>query len=172
MGLLIVLLGAPVHGYDLLPDPAGWALVLLGLAAPPVSQRGPLRTLATLSLAVSAVVWFPAARDALNVTDPALAWAASLPELACVVLLTHALAQQALVAADAAARRWLLTARTLTVVVALLPPVVLGGGLGRLDGVAAAVGSLALLLVVVLLFRYAARPWALPAAPRVDVPTP
>ena len=47
-------------------------------------------------------------------------------------------------------------------VVALLPPVVLGGALDSLVGAATLVGSLSLLLVVVLLFRYAGRPWARP----------
>jgi hypothetical protein len=169
MGLVIVLLTAAVRGYDLLPDPLGWVLVLTGLAAVPVPQRRALQWLAGLSLAVSLVVWFPAARDGLNVTDDALAWAVGLPELGCVVLLAHALAQRALAAGDAPARRWLLTARTLLVVVAVLPPVVLGGGLDPLVGVAAVAGSLSLLLLVVLLFRYAGRPWALPADAAVDV---
>jgi hypothetical protein len=172
MGLVVVLLTAAVHGYDLLADPLGWLLVLAGLGALPVPQRRALRALAGLGLVVSVVVWFPAARDALNVTDDALAWAAGLPEVVCVVLLAHALAQRALAAGDGPARRWLLTTRTLLVVVALLPPVVLGGGLDSLVGAAAAVGSLSLLLLVVLLFRYAGRGWALPAEVPVDVPTP
>jgi hypothetical protein len=172
MGLVIVLLGATVHGYDALPDPVGWALVLVGLSSLPTPHGRTLRVLATLALVVSAVVWFPAARDALNVTDPALAWAAGLPELGCVILLAHALAGEALAAGDAPARRWLLTARTLLVVVAVLPPVVLGGDLDALVSATAVVGSLSLLLLVVLLFRYAGRPWALPADAPVDVPHP
>ena len=36
MGLVIVLLGATVSGYDLLADPVGWLLVLVGLATLPV----------------------------------------------------------------------------------------------------------------------------------------
>ena len=95
MGLVIVLLSATVSGYDLLADPVGWLLVLVGLATLPVPGRGALKALAALSLVVSAVVWFPAARDALNVTDLALAWAAGLPELATLVLLTHRLSRVA-----------------------------------------------------------------------------
>jgi hypothetical protein len=162
MGLVIVLLNAAIHGYDLLADPFGWVLVLVGLAQLPMRQRDTLRTLATLSLLVSVVVWFPGARDALNVTDDSLAWAAGIPEVVTVIVLAHALAQAAGSAGDLEARRWLLTARTLSVIVLLLPPVVLGGGLDTLVTVAAVVGSLSLLLVIVLLFRYAGRPWALP----------
>jgi hypothetical protein len=162
MGLVIVLLSAPVRGYDVLPDPCGWLLVLVGLTSLPVPQRRSLRTLAWVSLAVSVVVWFPAARDSLNVTDLALAWAAGLPELVTLILLAHALAQVAGLAGDQPARSWLRTARTLLVVVAVLPPVVLGGGVASLDGALGVVGSLVLLLLIVLLFRYAGRPWALP----------
>jgi hypothetical protein len=169
MGLVIVLVGAPVNGFDLLADPLGWLLVLVGLAATPPARRVGLQALATLSLAVSAVVWFPAARDALNVTDPALAWAAGLPELLTVILLAQTLAQAARAAGDQPARSWLQTSRTLLIGVAVLPAVVLGGGFDSLDTALGVAGSLALLLLIVLLFRYAARPWALqepvPATP-------
>lgn len=168
MGLVIVLLGAQVYGYDVLPDPLGWLLVLPGLGCLPVPQRPALRTLATLSLLVSVVVWFPAARDALNVTDLALAWAAGLPELLTLIVLTHGLAQSARLAGDQPARTWLQTARTLLVVVAVLPPIVLGGGFDSLDTALGIVGSVVLLLLIVLLFRYAARPWALPAPDPVE----
>ncbi len=59
MGLVIVLLTASVRGYDLLADPIGWLLVLVGLPTLPVPQRGALQGLATLSLAVSAVAVVP-----------------------------------------------------------------------------------------------------------------
>jgi hypothetical protein len=164
MRLVIVLLGATVDGYDLLADPVGWLLVLVGLASLPVPQRGTLQALASLSLAVSVVVWFPAARDSLNVTNLALAWAAGLPELPTVILLAPALAQQARRAGDRAARTWLQTTRMLLLVVAVLPAVVLGGGLDSLDGALGVAGSLVLLLLIVLLFRCAGRAWAEPAA--------
>ncbi len=162
MGLVIVLLGANVFGYDLLADPVGWLLVLVGLATLPVPGREDLQALAALSLVVSAVVWVPAARDALNVTDLALAWAAGLPELATLVLLAHRLSRVAGFAGDQVARTWLQTARTLLIVVALLPAVVLGGGFDSLDTALGVVGSLVLLLLIVLLFRYSGRPWAQP----------
>jgi hypothetical protein len=172
MGLVIVLLTAPVHRYDVLADPFGWLLVLVGFTSLPVPQRGTLRALGAVSLVVSAVVWVPAVRDGLNVTDLSLAWAVGLPELATVFVLAHALAEAAWGAGDSTARRWLLTARTLVVVTALLPAVVLGGGFDSWDSALGVVSSLSLLLLIVLLFRYAARPWARPADAAVDAPTP
>jgi hypothetical protein len=163
MGLVVVLLTAAVNGYDVLPDPLGWLLVLTGLSRLPLPQHRALRTLATLSLVVSVVVWVPAARDALNVTDDALAWAASIPEILTLVLLSHALAGAAGSAGDDRARSWLLTARLLMVVVLLLPPVVLGGGADSLIVATAVVSNLSLLLLIVVLFGYSGRPWALPA---------
>jgi hypothetical protein len=163
MGLVIVLLTASVSGYDLLADPLGWLLVLVGLSTLPVPQRGVLQGLAMLSLVVSAVVWFPGARDALNVRDLALAWAAGLPELITLVVLTHALAQTAVLTADRSATAWLRTARTLLLVVTVLPAIVLGGGIDSLDTALGLIGSAVLLLVIVLFFRYADRPWAQPA---------
>ena len=81
-----------------------------------------------------------------------------------MIVLAHALPQQARLAGDQRARTWLQTAATLFVLVVLLPPVVLGGGLHGLDDAWGVVGSLTLLRFVVLLFRYAARPWAQPTA--------
>ena len=164
MGLLIVVLTASVHGYDVLADPLGWLLVLAGLSRLPSLSAGAVTTLAGLSFLVSVVVWWPAARDALNVTDPSLAWAASLPELATAIALAHGLAREARTVGDRSATAWLRTARTLLVVVVLLPPVVIGGGLDQLRGTAALVGSASLVLLVVLLFGYAGRPWATPPA--------
>jgi hypothetical protein len=163
MGLVIVLLTASVSGYDLLADPLGWLLVLGGLNTLPVPRRGVLQGLAMLSLVVSAVVWFPGARDALNVRDLALAWAAGLPELITLVVLTHALAQTAVLTADRSATAWLRTARTLLLGVTVLPAIVLGGGIDSLDTALGLIGSAVLLLVIVLFFRYADRPWAQPA---------
>jgi len=164
MGLVIVLLTVSAHGYDVLADPIGWALVLVGVSTLPVAERTSLRWLAVISLLVSAVVWVPAARDALNVADLALAWAAGLPELVTLIVLAHALARSAWTAGDTTARRWLLTARTLLVVTALLPAVVLGGGFDSWDSVLGLVGSLTLLLLIVLLLRYSSRSWARPVS--------
>ncbi len=160
MGLVIVLLTAPVHGYDLLPDPLGWLLALTGLRALPCPQRGTLLGLGWLAFAVSCALWIPSVPAHLDDVDPSLTWAANLPQLVTTIVLAHALAQQALAAEDLGARRWLLTARTLLVVVTVLPAVVFGGGLDGLVGATYVAASLALLLLVWLLFAYASRAWA------------
>jgi hypothetical protein len=160
MGLVIVLLTAPVHGYDLLPDPLGWLLALTGLRALAVPQRRTLLGLAWLAFAVSCVLWIPAVPAHLDDLDPSLTWSANLPQLVTTIVLAHALAQQALLAEDPSARRWLLTARSLLVVVTVLPVVVFGGGLDGLVGATYVAASLALLLLVWLLFAYAGRAWA------------
>lgn len=163
MGLLIVALTAPVHGLDLLPDPVGWLLALVGLRALPLPQRGTLVGLGWLSFAVSCALWVPTVPRHLDAVDPSLTWAANLPQLVTTIVLAHALAQRAFLAEDRAARRWLQTARTLLVLVTVLPVVVFGGGLDALVGATYAAASVALLLLIWLLFAYASRPWALPA---------
>jgi hypothetical protein len=163
MGLLIVALTAPVHGFDLLPDPLGWLLALVGLRALPLPQRRTLVGLGWLAFAVSCALWVPTVPHHLDDVDPSLTWAANLPQLVTTVLLAHALAQRAFLADDRTARRWLQTARTLLVLVTVAPAVVFGGGLDSLVGATYAAASAALLLLICLLFAYASRPWAQPA---------
>jgi len=163
MGLVIVAVAAKVHGeYDVLPDPVGWLLVLQGLGGLPsaLAHRPALRSLGFLALVMSVVLWFPDLSGGLERTDESLLWAANLPQLGFVALLCHTLSRAA--AAEPARSHWLRTAAALTVVAALLPVVVLGAGATSLIGVMVVGASLVLLLVIVLLFRYAARPWALP----------
>ena len=161
MGLVIVAISARVGGYDLLPDPIGWLLVLQGLGRLPseLPHRPAVRSLGLLALIMSVVLWFPALADGLENTDESLLWAANLPQLAFVALLCRALAGLA----DQASARWLKTASTLTVVAALLPVVVLGAQESALLGVMVVGSAAVLVLVIVLLFRYAGRPWAIPA---------
>jgi hypothetical protein len=166
MGLVIVALSARARGYDLLPDPVGWLLVLHGLGRlpEPLPHRSALRTLGLLALAMSVVLWFPGLADRLEDADESLLWAANLPQLAFVALLCRALAGLA----DDAAARWLRTASVLTAVAALLPVVVFGAAQSALLGVMVVGSAAVLVLVIVLLFRYAGRPWA---APQVDQTT-
>jgi hypothetical protein len=164
MGLVIVALTAPVHGFDLLPDPLGWLLALTGLRVLPVPQRRTLLWLGGLALVTSCALWIPSVPAHLDDVDPSLTWAANLPQLVTTIVLAHALGQQALLAHDAGARRWLLTARAVLIAVTVLPAVVFGGGLDALVGATYAAASLALLLLIVLLFVYASRPWALAAS--------
>ena len=172
MGLVIVVMVARVHGFDALPDPLGWVLVLLGVRSldPAVRHRAALLGLAGLAGVVSTVLWFPGVTDALYDTDASLAWAANLPELLFAALLCHALASTAEEAGDPRAARWLRLTRTGTLVVAALPVLVFGAGLTSFGATSVIAAGLMAVLLICLLFAYAGRAWALPARPRHDAP--
>ncbi len=163
MGLVIIAVKVWVDGgYDVLPDPVGWVLVLQGLGRLPATleHRPALRTLGLLALATSVVLWFPSLRDGLENADESLLWAADLPQLGFVGLLCLVLSRAAV--AEPARARWLHTAAVLTAVAAALPVLVLGAGTDSLLAVMVVGSGLVLLLVIVLFFRYSSRPWALP----------
>lgn len=162
MGLVVIVLSAPFHGYDALPDPLGWVLVLVGVNALPaaLTHRGNLLALAALAGLVSAVLWIPSVHTGLEDADPSLAWAASLPQIAFTVLLCHALAALATESGDARATRWLAFTRTAAIAVGLLPVLVFGAGVDSLELTSyLAAGAVAVLLIW-LLFTYSGRPWA------------
>jgi hypothetical protein len=176
MGVVVTWLTASVGGWDLLPDWAGWLLVLAGTHALPeqVEHRSWLRGLAVAALAVAAVVWVPAVRDLLpgDVGGDSLRWALSLPQVAYVGLLAHVLAGAARDSGDPRAATWWTVVRTVAVVLAVLPVLVFGGGIDALRPVAGAVTALAPLLVVVLLVVHRVRPWAQPDDHPGDVGRP
>lgn len=160
MGLVVVALTAQVDGFDLLANPAGWALVLLGLhRLPRLPRRTTALRLAALALAVSVVLWFPTVVDALADTDQSLVWAADLPQVAAIAVTCLGLAGLAEDAGDRPARAWLRTAATLAVVTGVLP-VVVYGALEAATGLMVLLATLTIVLVIVLAFRYAGRPWA------------
>ena len=168
MGLVFLALVVRFNGeYDVIPDPIGWLLILQGLGQLPAAlpHRPTLRSLGFVALLLSVALWFPGVAGGLEAEDVSLLWTANLPQLAFVAVLCHALSDLA----DVSARRWLRTASALTVVAALLPTLVLGADEAGLTGTMTLVGAGVLLLVIVLLFRYAARPWA---ATEVDQTTP
>lgn len=159
MGLVVVALTARLHGYDALPDAAGWVLVLLGVRRLGLSTA--LAVVATAALLVSLVVWWPPAQDALGELHPSLWWAATLPQLAACALLCRELAARATVAGDGRAAAWLRTATVLVVVSAVAPVGAFSANAS--DDALAAVHAAAagvVLLLIVLVFSYAARPWA------------
>lgn len=162
MGLVVIVLSAPFHGYDALPDPLGWVLVALGVGALPVdlTHRGNLLGLAALAGLVSAVLWVPSVHSGLEDADPSLAWSASLPQIAFTVLLCHALAALATGAGDTLATRWLTFTRTAAIAVGLLPVLVFGAGVDSLELTSYLAAGVVAVLLIWLLFTYAGRPWA------------
>jgi len=163
MGLVIVVVSARFAGYDALPDPVGWALVVAGML--PLRTGLPLGGWA-LALAVTAglvavPLWFPAVADRVA---PSGQWGASLPQsLFCIVLCTG-LAQVADRAGDGAgpgpghreAVRFGLL-RWAFVVVAAGPVLVYGGGVAALAAPLAVLAVLANLALVYYLFKVSRR---------------
>lgn len=173
MGLVVIGLRAAFAGYDALPDPAGWVLVLLGVRGLPddLPQRRDLTLLAVLAGVVSVPLWVPEVSDRLYDTHASLGWAANLPQLGFVILLCLVLARRAAADGDTGAAAWARTALTGFVVAGLLPVLVFGAGLASLE-VASYVGAtLALLLLIWLLFSWSSRPWILGTNP-TGVPGP
>lgn len=166
MGLVIVALVVRLDGYDVLADPLGWLLVLAGVRRlpPDLPRLGTVRGLAVLAAVVSVPLWFPGVVGALEDADESLLWAATLPQLAFVATLTGGLARTAGERDDRPAATWLRTASTLTVVAALVPAVVYGAGQATLLVPTLVLATFVLVLVICLLFTYAARPWAAPVA--------
>jgi hypothetical protein len=163
MGLVIVALSARVNGYDVLADPLGWLLVLRGMAQLPrtLPWWDTTTFLAGLALLVSVPLWFPGVVDALADTDDSLTWAVNLPQIAFVATLCASLARAATDAGDTRSASWLKTGSTLTVAAGVLPIVVYTVERSLLLPLLL-LATVALVLVIVLLFRYHARPWALP----------
>jgi hypothetical protein len=163
MGLVIVALSAPVgDGYDALPDPLGWLLVVLGSRALPdqVPRRRVVVTLAWLAAAASVPLWVPGFSDAAYATHPSLGWALNLPQLGFAAVLCHSLAGSALAAEDHRAVAWLRTAMAGFVVAVVLPVIVFGAGIGSLELTSYVAAVLVLISLIWLLFTYSARPWA------------
>ena len=171
MGLVIVALSARFGGYDALADPAGWVLVVLGVSRLPAElpQRGTLLGLAALAGVVSAVVWFPSVTAAMYDADASLAWAANLPQIAFSALLCQVLSGRAVDARPTRgraagsrppARRWSWSACSRCW---SSGPTSRASRCRRTSPPAAVA-----LLLIWLLFAYAARPWA----QHVAVPAP
>lgn len=170
MGLVIIVLDT-MSAYDVLPDPLGWVLVVLGVRGLPTDlpHRRALASVTLLATAVSVPLWVPGVADDLYDTHPSLLWAVNLPQLGFAGLLCLILARRAAVEGDTGAAAWARTTLTGLVVVALLPILVFGAGVGSLEVPAYLGASLVLLLLIWLLFSWSSRPWItvdpLPAEP-------
>ena len=173
MGMVVIALIAPVGGgFDLLANPLGWVLVLLGVRALPADLpwRSALLGVAALAGLVSLPLWVPDVVEALDDADEALAWAVNLPQFGCYALLSFVLAGAAAAAGRASGRDL------------VAHPVRRRPGRGRAArpglrrrprgltdtaGVAVAVVPLAM---IVLLFVHAGRAWAGADAPDMQGP--
>lgn len=160
LGLVVVVLNVTVDGWDLLADPLGWALVLLGSRALPVRRRGPLLVAAALALVVAAVLWPPGVAEQVAATDDSLSWALSLPQSAYLLLLADGLRDAAARGGDPGLRTWWTTTTALAAAALVLPVLVLGGDLAVLGAVAALASLLTVVLVLVLGLASARATWA------------
>jgi hypothetical protein len=122
MGLVIVLVDALFAGYDAVPDPVGWAMVVVGLLAlrSRVDNGSGLVYVAGICLLVSVATYPPQVSGAL---DESGGWALSLPQLAFSFMLCTSLAP---VAGWLSGRFDIL--RWVFVVLAAGPVLVFGGG--------------------------------------------
>ncbi len=171
MGFVFVVLEAKwpaLGGYDAYFDPFGWLLILYGVRGLPedLPFRDLVRTLGLIALAASVPLSVPQVVDWLDDGEPAVAWAAYLPQFAFVALLFHALAMAAIASGEPKPARWLRMVVTATVIVMAAPIVVFGAGVTGLADVTELIRFLVYVTAVWLLFSYSSRTWA--GAPPVD----
>lgn len=150
MGLVVVLVDALFAGYDGVPDPLGWLLVIAGLVAlRPALDVRTLLGAAGLCLVVSVATYPPQLSDRL---DDAGGFLLSLPQLVFGFLLCTAVAP----AAGPLAGRFRVL-RRLLVGLAVAPVVVLGGGVEALRDPLAFASVAVQVYLVYLLFASAGR---------------
>jgi hypothetical protein len=155
MGLVIVVVSARFGGYDALPDPVGWALIVGGLL--PLRTGLPLGGWA-LALAVAAglvavPLWLPVVADRVSASGQ---WGAGLPQTLCCLVLCIGLALVAGQAGDREAVRFRLL-RWAFVVVAAGPVLVYGGDVDALAAPLAVLAVLTNVAFVYYLFKVSRR---------------
>lgn len=173
LGVVWLVLATPQESVDWFADPVGWLLVLLGMrglrSVPGLDRYRPtLWIVALVALAVSVAVWMPAGADWLSDAEPAVGWAADLPRFGFFAVLCHALIPAARESDDPrriTAAGWLRTAEIGLVAVMLAPVLVFGAGWDALEGWTGLAAQVLMLLLMVLCFVYASRPWAGAPAP-------
>lgn len=159
MGLVVVFLQASFGGYDALPDPLGWGLVLAGLW--PLRHQLANGPTAVAFAVGSGVVSLPLVLPTVeNQLTPAGQWALSLPQTAFCVVLCSALATADTGADSGAAealRGRFAALRWVFVAVGAAPVLVYGGRVDALAGPVAVLAVLANVYLVYLLFRVSRR---------------
>jgi hypothetical protein len=155
MGLVVVFLSARFSGYDALPDPVGWGLVVAGLL--PLRTRIPLGGWALALAVVAGLVAVPLVLPILETRlTPSGQWGASLPQtLFCVVLCTSLCTVAERAGEREAVRFGLL--RWAFVAVASGPVLVYGGGVDALTTPVAVLAVLANVALVYYLFTVSRR---------------
>jgi hypothetical protein len=158
MGLVIVFLSARFAGYDALPDPVGWGLVIAGLL--PLRRTIPLGGTALTLAVLAGLVAVPLALPALDEgLAPSGQWGVSLVQTAfCVVLCTSLCVLAGQAGAREAGRFGLL--RWVFVAVALGPVLVYGGGADALAAPVAVVAVVANVALVYYTFAVSRRGWS------------
>lgn len=160
LGLVIVFLDVTTgSGHDLVADPVGWVLVLLGLSGlTGLDGIGSAKVAAWLSLATAVVAWSPASVAHL---DASMEWFFSLPTLAFCYLLCDALVDLSRAPLD---RRFGVL-RTLFAVAAVVPVLIYGADWQWLVLPTAVLLVLGNLVLVVSLWSVSEQPDAEDAVP-------
>lgn len=159
MGFVFVLVDASFDGYDGVPDPVGWAMVIAGLLSlrSVLDNASALLTLAGISLLAAVATYPPQVYERL---DESGGWALSLPQIAFSFALCSALAP---VSGRLAGRfrvlRWVFAA------MAVGPVLVFGGGVEVLRDPLAFLIVGANIYLVYLLFQASSQVRAQTAGP-------
>jgi len=162
-GLAVVGVKAVVGSYDILADPMGWLLVLLGVRRLATAVRLPAATalgyLGVLAFLCSIPLWWPSTGDRIQHGDPAALWGIGLAELLFSAVLCHALATLAQRARSTSGVVWFRICEAGIVVCTVAPVLYFAAGQSWLKGVGSFGDTLQLVLLV-LCFCYSGKTWA------------
>jgi hypothetical protein len=163
VGLLVVGVHASINDYDLLVDPLGWLLALVGVrrlaAARDLPLAGGLTVMGVIALLCSIPLWWPTTLRQLDHGDPGLLWGVGLAELVFQLLLCRAFSLLAREARADGVQLWMAICQGGLVLGIGAPVAYFAAHQDWLNGVAA-FGQIVQLLVIILCFVYAGRPWA------------
>lgn len=161
VGLALVVLDVGLDGVDLIADPIGWLLVLLGCLRLPrrLPGRPLLAGVAAGAGTISLPLWLPSVREELGGLDASLLWVLDLPQVVFVALLALVLARAADADGDLSARGWWRLVLAGAVVMVLLPPAVYGAGAVSVLVLGVLIGLATVVAAIVLCVRHSDRPW-------------